>query len=311
MSINNTAFVTLYGAAILALPALIWWGPTLKADEWAAWVQAFGSIGAIIGAVWIAADDRRQQARQADVASLNVTAVVLEQGYWLARRTIIKLPVEPVRLNAASASWARVSQQWFETISQIRKLPPLIPQQFNAQLVATARLDRAVGLYESSLAEYLDMDELLDLDKATGRVFREIELLDDAFTAKGAAGPIAHLRQDLPFLKLQVEAVLARNGARLVVDDSRSFITNNEVIEPANEFFSRRLASINALAPATGDLAKNLLTEVKALGDYVQASLLDPAFNQTDREEWICISDRIDVVCQEILMINTPHDPGG
>jgi hypothetical protein len=50
------------------------WGPS----DWAAWVQAFGSVGAILGAIWIANTETRRRKRDAQaLAHVTIAAISL------------------------------------------------------------------------------------------------------------------------------------------------------------------------------------------------------------------------------------------
>lgn len=74
-----------------------WTWPSLSSDEWAAWVQALGSIGAILASVWIALwlpshqEDKRRKERQA-LAMLAVINSADELAQYLA--TAKQLAVE-------------------------------------------------------------------------------------------------------------------------------------------------------------------------------------------------------------------------
>ncbi len=300
------------------LLCLVWIGhpendllKALWSQTMAAWVQAIGSIGAIVGAVWLAAHDRREQARLQDVAALEVGAVVFEQGYWLARRTVLKLPTEEKRLEAAQASWARVSTQWTATVDHIRRLQPMIPEQFNAQLLTVSRLDRAICLYEGSLGEYLDMAELLDLDKATGRVFRELEFLDEIFAQRGARGPTTMIRHGIANLALQVEAKLMDAGANLIADDSLNFTASETVIADAVIFFERRVEAITRIQPSDNDFKDPLLGAARRVLSYVQSCKADLHHNREDRTGWADLRDHIEGLGAAADDLKVPIDPGG
>ncbi|MFT0533981.1 hypothetical protein ACMHYJ_14305 [Castellaniella hirudinis] len=68
-------------AGLVLLGVFIWQFPT-NTTEWASWVQAFGSIGAIIGAIWISTIQSRAEAdRRQEVLDERKANAVLHGAY--------------------------------------------------------------------------------------------------------------------------------------------------------------------------------------------------------------------------------------
>jgi hypothetical protein len=67
---NDNAWQGLAFAFGVGLLMLFGWAWDLNKSEWAAWVQAVGSIGAIVGAIWISHRADRLKSQQAKAGAL-------------------------------------------------------------------------------------------------------------------------------------------------------------------------------------------------------------------------------------------------
>ena len=104
---SQVAFVTGYTLILLGLLAVLWWPPDISGQVLAAWVQALGSIGAIIASVSVAiwvdqrrADSERAARAVADRAETQkaIYSVVFAGAHLLAA-------VRSAHANAVNSTW--------------------------------------------------------------------------------------------------------------------------------------------------------------------------------------------------------------
>lgn len=295
---------------ILALPAP-------KAADVPAWVQAIGSVAAIVAAAWIASHDRREQARLREMEALETAGVVIAEGFWVAARLVRKMPFTEARRTKARESWPRVRRHWASAIKRIDKNPPLIPEQYTAQLIVRARLDRALSLYRTAIDRELSEHEILDLDLAVGRIHREVRALSSPFQARGARGPLDHLSggeaRDLE-LRLCAEFMSA---ARMVLAETvrTQYNWQRRHAEAHQHLLSRRRAQLDRLAGEDGGVggqraARRLRVVSMRLERFLEACVEQDVTDQPAPRNFHRIDASLKRAIRGVAQIKIVKDPG-
>jgi len=138
-------------------------------SEWAAWVQAFGSIGAIVGAVWLSDKERRsysanlerEEKELDDRVKFEVANLAYDVTHFLVRTSSTdhsKSPrylVDEAEFNEllGRMSWVRRSAKKYIDLEDVRQL--------RGNLVEVTAILRANSKWDRSIPE----DELRDMER--------------------------------------------------------------------------------------------------------------------------------------------------
>jgi hypothetical protein len=75
-------FAMAFFAGVLVTAFVRW--PPAQSSDWAAWVQAVGSIGAIIGAIWIASEQTRREHVRRESETERASYLLSSELAWLS-----------------------------------------------------------------------------------------------------------------------------------------------------------------------------------------------------------------------------------
>ncbi|WP_445678891.1 hypothetical protein [Radicibacter daui] len=151
---------------------------SLSKSDWAAWVQAVGSIGAIIGAIWISRHEIRVQRRQRDIehndrmrrVALNVWRTLFSKYSEVEE---IKSGREEVRflINQVNSSRAAGQVPSFQTHQQITRLTRELREKSKSIRMTVEIIDE---LMAARTAAYEDALKIIQTINILGRFGHDV-----------------------------------------------------------------------------------------------------------------------------------------
>lgn len=149
----------------------------LNASEWASWVQAIGSIAAILGSVWVAvhSTNSSNKAREEDEREASVSHVIFTRALFRQAANSASL----IKACAENADLQKMKQEAAQLLDIANTLKPLISQSRDWELTGLL-----VSAYESmtichSQAKTCEMKatEIAFAEFAAGSTLRELDKL--------------------------------------------------------------------------------------------------------------------------------------
>lgn len=285
----------------------------------AGWAQAVGSVAAIV-ALFVAQrrDHQHQRVRDeaSDIHALNRIGVVLGEGYRLATRITLVYPIGATARAERLTEWARDRSQWRLTVDALERLPAVLAEQFTVQLVAKSRLDRALELYELSLHDEFDLDQLLDLDLSVNRVHREIAGLSEPFRRLGASPPVSWSDDEQNTGELRSCARLFGQQVRLLVAavaDHPGWANRRGATHV--KLLKRRAKQLERLRDAFPDTEKReaarfLLTQTQRIQTFVERCMEQQIDDRPGRNAIARLHGPARNAVETIRLLAGPEDPG-
>lgn len=160
----------------------------LTPSDWAAWVGAVGTVGTLIGTIWLAtAADRRRRREECSRAVIAAHALQLRitSAWSIAREVKESLENESIRgfQYAAVADWIEGAALW--TDEEVLPLM-VLPRNVAAELVATRDLllDCARALGSNNPRKTINPARSLDIERNTIRNLGHIDESFDMITSE-------------------------------------------------------------------------------------------------------------------------------